>query len=365
MKKRLAPQPRRAVAHLRGYESTSRLELAQIPDQPFLLQVVAIFPDRNHWTIQPEEGPVSARSDTYRLGGRLYAHRAAEKKSRELTGAEREAQLLRMEFRRALFLWPNGFAWEHAKDGAPQAVTTVHAPTPTGTKEVGTLRVDLDDAGRPTRIHSKGGKGSKERTLVVHAWREQGDRQWPHELELIQGGKTVWKETVTKITTKLSFLDKHFLPFDRRPGARRDGEVEPVHQTILPEAIRRVFPLPADTTWEAAQKEFAALLAQARKDLAPSGLEVEGAPTFRIDDRGRPQAAVLSLVYPPPPEPPDGWARVERSWGLLHVLPSITGVTAGEVQVLREALPPGYTAGTPYVRLWAEDRVQVTLPFAE
>ncbi len=362
----LAPGPLRAIAHVKGFLTRSVLAIDALPDRPFELRVLYLFPDRSRWTIQPVEGRAVERADTYRFGGHAWRHSAREGRSVELEGAARDAQLLRMELRRAVFLWPDGFDWKEVEAPAPEAGPSrsaeVFCPAPEKPRRVGALRATLDAEGRPLEVTVEGPEGTKRRTLRVLGWQTKGKRSWPRELELVENGTRTWKETVNSVETQVTFLDRYFVPLDRRPDDPELALEARILAQDLREMVVRTHDLPEETTWEQATARFEALRAAAADELGERGLAPSGVPAFGLDAAGRPRTVLLTLADPLPETVPPGWTALARRPGRILVVKTLTLVGAAALARLRTGLPPGLRAGEPYVRLWGEDRIQITLP---
>ena len=362
----LAPGTPEAIAHVGGFLASSRLLLDRAPTQPHALNVVYLFPGRAHWSIWPERGRKVERADTFQFGGHAWSQ-AAGQGSIALEGAGKDAQLLRMELRRAAFLWPDGFAWSEpeAVEGTTARTVTADVPIPDagGPRVIGSLRATLDAEGRALRIESLGPPGSKRRLLEIVSWQRLGERQWPLALELHENGRRVWRETVTRISTRVLFLDRAFLPVDRRGGPMAGPE--PVRSLDLTPDVLQLHPLAEGASWDEALARFATLRQTAGVGLRELGLGVEEYPTFLLDWDGNPTHVVLSLSEPLPGTIPEGWTGYGRRPALLQVLSSREDVDAMRLFQLQGQVPAGRKPTVPYVKFWSENRFQLTLPLEE
>jgi len=345
---------RAPVAGLRGFVSTSTLVYHEAPDLPHRLVAIYVFPDRAVWRIELVSAEPGQRTITYRSGDTCWELPAGSGDSVRTVGDELDATLRRMELRRALTLWPDGFEWT----GAGEVRRCELGRT-------GALEARLGASGRPVRMTSFDREGAEVESLTEITWAETRGRWFPASLELAHAGVPIWSERVESVQTSLQFLDYTFRPPDRRPG------LEPalahlgraVHVDLREASVVR-FALPEASGWPAAFERAAALRETAAGRARELGRELEPRPSFEVES-GRP-CAVSFLVDGPPLAPlPAGFDRREE-------VPAIAVIARGGAsleklaQALAGEVPAGAEAGRIQVRADPEQGFggpfQVVLP---
>ena len=215
------PPPRQSIAGLQGFDCVSTVVFPEAPDRSRRLRATYAFPDRVRWQWTRGGEDRGDHEVRYRYGESLYLLREGARHSDECSGAEREEMRLAMELRRALVLYPDGFAWKEAK---------------------GERKADLGEAGalyarpssasdpRPVEMRAATRDGRTVETYQGILWRESGGRSWPTGLELWRAGQLVGRETIESIDTEGRVIDAFFLPVDRRTGDRSAGTTMPVEE---------------------------------------------------------------------------------------------------------------------------------------
>lgn len=356
--------PVRPVANTAGFHAKTRLVLTAEPEEPRLLETIYVFPDRARWTTRWEKDR-ARRETTFRYGVELWRVPPRTKASIALEGKRRDGELVRGELRRAAFFWPDGFAWSEAAPGGSDAARVVTAPVlrshDEGATRIGTLRACLDETGRPQRIDAVGTGAMVGETVVIEGWREVQGRSWPEKCAWHRGGRRVAAESLESVERRVEFLDKVFLPIDRR------AEVHPTVQAKvltreLPPVVVRIHPLPGGIEWEKAIERFHELREAAEGTLEATGARVDAFATFGLDLHGRPVEVILRLEREPA-EVPAGWTKREARHVKLIMLGGLSAVDRLRVGLLLRDLPRGTRPERPYVRIWGNRRVQIALPY--
>jgi hypothetical protein len=281
--------------------------------------------------------------------------------------AARDDLVRRMELRRALLLWPDGFAWEPT---VGTAVEPAAAGPTTGTElrhaplgPLGRLEAELGDDGRPLRMRSRDAAGRLRETYTELAWsppsspagRAAGGRAVPAALALEVEGVTVWRETFTEVATRAEFLDLQFVPPDRPafrpelPTRRRVG-LPRLEQQLPARTVRRA-PLQGGPELPAALEQAAELWRAAHAH-PPAGHALAAEVELELSPAGAPQAVLLALVEgDPAAEPPAGWTRAPahavRAAYLDTLPPEPRATLAAMLEELETGLPAGREAGAP------------------
>jgi hypothetical protein len=358
----LAPAPQRAaaeepaprladrapVAGMQALLCVSTLVYEGHPDLPHELFALYAFPDRAKWQRSLVGSTLDERVIDYRSGDACWRIERGRSTAERLEGRERDLQVLRMELRRALLLWPDGFAWSRAAGIARVELGAL-----------GHLEAALGPDGAPARLASFDAAGAPCEAFDEIAWQELLGRRFPKSVRLSAGGAPVWRETFEQVSTGVRVLDHCFLPADSKPelpssGVRREGGAG-VELALAPRTVLRV-PLEAELEWPAVLARAADLRRGARSTLAEG---VALAPGFEIEltPGGRPVAVLLSLARPPgaPGELPEGWLALPGERVLearLGAFPTAgAGGVAGVVALLSAELPRA-AAGPP--RAWLD-----------
>lgn len=302
--------PRSTIDGTGAIEAVADLVYAAAPGRTHSLRVSYAFPDRArlYMSVGGPEG-VGERRLRYRSGGAIYALDPRQQQSVEYKAEDRDTLLLSFETRRALYLWPNGFAWtgEGRERDAPLPAAA------SGGASLGKLHATLDAAGRPTRIDSydaRNGSGESLRSIV---WREVGGRFVPasHELWLADG--PVWTETLVSLDRGVRLLDAFFLPPDRRakPPAGVQTLDLPAHRVLR-------IALPKGTTLEQATARWRQERDNRAEELRGLGTKLENRVTVEVDGELRPTHLLLRLAQPPV-QPAPQWTNIEERPGYAQV----------------------------------------------
>lgn len=349
-----APGPRVAVAGLPGFQIVSRLDFGP---QQNRLTAVYVFPDRARWHFENYSAEQSEHLFLYRQGESVL-QLASGSPSQAVEGKERDLVLLQMELRRAVMLWPDGFAWQEA-EGVRTAI--VHGDSCCRELPIGTLVAELID-GRPRRIQARDAEGCSLESLEIRAWEERNGRSWPRSLVMeAEGGGFL--ETVESIETRLHYLELSFVPPDRRPVPGQGKSVAVLAQDLVPMTYC-AHKLPQDITWEQA-------LAQARLWIAETeaagtaGRAVDPVPTIELSSAARPQRCLVRLVAAVQPAPEGYETQAERP-GFLLPLQQLSELDSAALARLQRAVPANERAGPAYVRIHARPNlpIEVVLPLA-
>ena len=325
------PAAREKIAGIAGFVAESRVVMPQRPDWPHRFDSYYAFPDRVRWWLSPEGSLApGARRLVYRYGEQAHLLDAGQADSEELLGAERFDLFLRMELRRALFLWPDGFDWTTSERSAQADL----GPT-------GRLVVTLDEQGRPTSLSSLDREDRPVETLHTITWREQDGRQWPATLRLRGDQGEVWTEEILSVRTSPRYLDSFFLPPDRREF-KGDERVDDVllQGVDLPARVERRFELSERGEWRQVIEGCAPLVEAALESLGSDGPGIESAYYFELDDEARPLALILRLAageLEPGTSPPEGWQRRESLPALSLQVRSLSWIKQERLVALRAA----------------------------
>lgn len=315
--------PRRAIAGLAGFQIDSRVVFDSEPEKPHTLSATFLFPERVRLRMALEHGDAAERVLAYRCGSRGFFIGPRESASRELLGTERGALVLQTELRRALFLWPDGFAW--AGSGSERRADL---------GALGSLRAELDGAGRPSAMHSIDASAAAVETLRGIAWKPRGARQFPSHFELWAGGERIWVEDVDKLETALDYIDAFFLPPDRRGPA--DPERARLRPIDAPGGFECRIALPGSPppTWTSA---FAAAQ-EARASWAGRGLTTLEGDWIEVDASAAPMAVILRASAVEPALAADwSWRDECPAWELS--LAAAAAIDAAALELLLRAAP--------------------------
>ncbi len=329
--------PRRAVAGVAGFQSTSTVVFEQDPATPHTLEATYIFPERARWYFAPVAAQAGERQIIYRCADLLFQLAPLESTSTAIVKAPDndiyQQNCWALELRRALFLWPDGFAWEGV-DGEALAVSEC------GVK----FRAKLGLDGRPTALFLDGQENVRE-TYRDIVWREQGGRWWPATLDLFLEGQRVWKEHVEALKTQVNLLDLFFVPPDQRVKLPTSA----LQHVDMAASSRVRFALPEHADWNAAASAWSTAVARF------TGPDAKGWPLapgawVELDLTGAPRAVLVGFTATANVAPPEGLVAIgEHSAVLLGASGSTVDFGAG-LKALLAAVPPGTTAGVPYAR---------------
>ena len=352
------PEPvlaeRAAVAGLRGFSSISRLVYHGAPDTPHRLVAFYVFPDRAVWRIGLEEDRPGQLTVSYRSGDACWEIGPGRSASVRFAGAERDAMVRRMELRRALTLWPDGFAW--TGDGPLRRCEL---------GPYGSLDLRLGPDGRPRRMTSFDRDGEEVESLTEIGWREVRGRWFPASLELALDGTPIWSEEISSVQTSLQFLDCSFRPPDRRPVLEpKLGHLGTAEHIDLRAASLLRTELPEGTDWAAAFERAIALRGGAAARARELERELEPRANFEVE--GRRPVAIAFVFEGPALEPPPGGVSQRAE------APAVTVYARGGTSLdaiaraLRREVPAGARPGRARVRIdpdrGFEGSFQVILP---
>ena len=353
------------IAGLRGLTIISTLSFDAAPDLPHNFETNYIFPARARWWMSFEDEQNGYRRAEYRYGDRVFVYGQGSSKSEELTELNQTDALRRMELRRALFLYPDGFEWK-VEAGVGRAELLPLADE----SSVGSLYVDLDAEGRPKRMRVITPENQEQESLVVDSWSAkpevETERQWPKSMRLVVGEQGIWSETVQKVDPGRRYIDSFFIPADRRAGASRELGADTnseVRQIDLPVFAYRQVELPADTSWSQALELGQEFLDRENRPGSALAGRLDDDVRFEIDARGRPTFAVLHLKKTSPL--PKGWKLTEARSGLMIVLDEFAELGSARIGALLRAIPVGSRPTPAYARTVGQPgslRVQVLLP---
>jgi hypothetical protein len=335
-------EARAPIAGLAGIRSTSTLTYAEAPERPHELESTYLFPDRGRWQVV-DESARSGRQIVYRAGREFFVLEPASTRSIRIDPQEHSvdwsANLRAFELRRALLLWPDGFAW--SGEGAVRSAKI----------ECGSLEATLGSDGRPERIAIQAPDVPAEGYAAIR-WSEQRGRWWPSSMEFVLDGARVWSETVRSVDTQVHLLDLYFVPPDRRPAPlAQSAMLRQVIHGDVPSGLRKRVALASGASWPDVEKRWPVEVSAARA----AGLDVEPGAWIELDTEGRPIALVLHVL--------DGGARTrgkgdppagtELAAEQPAVLAGLNGVDVdlGEaLRTLRGSVPEGTLAGEAYAR---------------
>ena len=331
--------PRTTIDGAQALESVSELVYASAPGRTHSLRVSYAFPDRArlYMSVGGPEG-IGERRLRYRMGARIYAQEARQPQSVEYKLEDRDTLILSLEARRALYLWPSGFAWQ-GNEREREAV--LPALTPEG-PALGRLRITLDKDGRPARLDSIDAKDMSVESLRAIVWRERNGRWLPVSHDLYVADAKVWSETLVSLSRDVRLLDAFFLPPDRRPAPPQG-----VQTLDLPAHRMKRVALPKDTSFAQVAELWRAERAAATEELTALGTTLENRVTVEVDAQLRPTHLLLRLATPPNSEA-KAWVAIEERVGyasLTKEWPTDPAV----LQKLKEACSEAPLAA-PYVR---------------
>jgi hypothetical protein len=296
--------PRRAIAGIAGFQTSSRIVYDSEPLKPHMLSATYLFPDRVRLLLSLDQGTIVDRVLYYRFGdqGFFIDQRTAD--SRELVGAELLELRLQTELRRALFLWPDGFSWREEGN-----VRTAELA------DIGRLVAQLDAEGLPNSMKSFDLAAAPAESLDAISWQKIGERHFPRQFDLSSGGARIAKEDVLEVETAVNYLDAYFLPPDRRTAQTPSSPPPTVEAIDLPASwvFRAELEAAARPTLETA----CAVADDARSSWMSLGVRVLDETILELDSGARPTAALLHAEIAGT-SIPDGWSLREGcpAWSL-------------------------------------------------
>ncbi len=349
----LAPQelpqaaPRRGVEGIGGLQVVSRVRFEENPlaDEEIpehVLETVYAFPDRVRWRLHAKDADAMARELYFRFGESAWRLPERERSSVPYEDAERDAVILQMELRRATLHYPHGFAWESRSP--TERVAIVRRSAPEDRPIVGRLVAEFEDDVLQ-RVRSFDRDGDEQDALEVLSTQVLEQQAWPRELRLFHGGRPVWTETITTLSTRAHYLDRFFQPPDRRTGSMTVVGGRQILQVALVPTTTRRRPLPEGTDWTQALALAATWTEEAAREHA-----LDPVPTFELDGEARPRSVLLRLRTARA-DPPEGW---ETRWdrpGLGVLFGPLSDLDEPFLTLLRRTAPEDQRGGTPYCRV--------------
>ncbi len=354
--------PRRAIAGLRGLRVRATVHFPGDTAAAHDLDYTTVFPDRARLWLGLRGDDGLHRRIFYRYGEQAYQIPDQSKQSLDIAdeGPEAQAWILReLALRNALFLFPDGLAWEPRADGDgnPQEHAQGRAWQAPLDGGLGRLEAETDAAGQLVLMRSIGADGTPWSTLKVTAHRDAFERSWPARIERSEpDGRVSWLETVVDLDVRVYAIDDFFRPPDRRAeSAPRPGR-EPWPQDLEP-AVERRLPFEANSLARALERSED--LRAAAGDALPEGFALAPDRILELDPSGLPIAVMLRLAGPTARDAPwpDGWSLRAEQAGLTlgGIEPPLEPALAGGLRERFLAhVPPGASAGTWHVRLDAD-----------
>lgn len=352
-------KPKNTITAQRGLTINSTVTFVTDPKRPHKQQVSYLPPERARWFLQAPPTSVKGvkrpgpRTLRYRQAGLVYSLAANSGESEIVVGREREETILRLELRRAVFLWPDGFAWTENEVGRHWA----------SLGERGSLEARLGEAGQPLRMEVLSPAGLPLEAMEEINWGREGDLLQPTGFNLVADGRVVWKERVDGVQRSVRFLKSYFLPPDRRRTASTQVVVQETpgeaRAILLPKRCEREYPLPANISWQQAVVRAGELAAAEAERLKPLGLAPDGSLRMRLDAAGQP-LTVLLILNGSLDAPPENWLERPAQAALSTTLRKAAALSTDTVKGLRTAAveylasrgrPPAGAAGPLYGRL--------------
>ena len=362
----LPPGPIQGIAGIGGIQLESTIRFVKDPtaeEEPavHVLEATYLFPDRARWRLHAIGVDAMAREFVFRFGEQAWKVPDGRHSSIVLTQSDRDVTLLQMELRRAVFHYPNGFAWSGSN---PERPTAVVRRSSSGERPViGSLEATVED-GSLVRISALDQAGRAIESLEVSTWQAVGEARWPRDLVLTQDGQVVWHETVRAVSTRAHYLDRFFQPPDTRRGGTMLVQGRLVREIPLSPITYRLRELPPATPWEEALDRAREWIALAGKEL--QGHPIDPVPCFELDDTGAPLRCVVRFEKAIS-EAPEGWTTRWDTPGLGLVLDRLEDLDGSVLALLRRSVSPAERNGTPYCRVHepgAAARVELYLPIA-
>ncbi len=306
--------PRRAIAGIPGFQTSSRVVFRSEPDKPHVLSATYLFPERVRLRLALEADQQVDRVLVYRAGSQGYLVEERSASSRALSAEEMDLLVLQTELRRALFLWPDGFEW---RGDGPQRGADVAGR--------GKLMAQLGDDGRPRSMGSFDADGSAVESIEAITWSARGARYFPRSFDLFAQSEAVWSEEVVAVETALDFVDAFFLPPDRR------GAGQPAPTVIEPmELEARDMPQRWELRIELGAAGDSSACDTARALWRGRGIELLEESILELDRQARPVACRFCAPSAAS-SPGDGWTL--RSEGPAWSL-TMTGSSAPDAALL-------------------------------
>lgn len=331
-------EPRVRVAGIDTLRMSSRVRFTAPGAAPHSLEVVFAFPARARVVLRPDGGEISGRVRRYRRGTALFGTGYFEDQSTRFEGARRADELLALEARLAVMLWPESHPW--LREGEEHRAVI---------PDVGVLVADLlpgePDGGRPRRVRALRPDGTLVESLEVTGWRAEEatarPRVWPTGLRLVVDGQVVWVESIVSVESWGRIADESFVPPDlrERPSAARDA-VRAVD--VLGGVVRDLALLDEHGRAHSladAMVHAAALTEAARRSEPPLSADI----TVVLDHELAPRAVRLRLVSEPAKLPP-GWRYEAPAPAWVYLLDDLGEVVPERLMELRRSTPPDLAA---------------------
>jgi hypothetical protein len=334
------PPPRERVGPFSGLLAVSEFEA---DGRTWELEIGYGFPERARHRVSPKGARSTARRLTFRYGAALWSVAPGDAHSQAVLAANRDPILRQLELRRALLVWPHGFAWKGA--GAER-----FAELGEFGEQVVLVRAVLDpDSGRPHTLEALDDAGILLESITEVTWMEPdaAGLLWPASLTLRDGGQVLWRERVSSVTPA-RLLDRYFQPTDRREGS--GTPTRQYREFLLPEAVGKRVALEQGLTLDAAlirADEWIAGAARTEQD--PDTVLRD--PVLLLDRSGRPTAVWIQRSSPPAPE---GWEvrPSGEALGLFLASPRALG-PRDSTDLLKAVLAKGRAPGTLFLRIQA------------
>jgi hypothetical protein len=330
------PAARAPIAGISGFDSLSKVRYVSAPETVHDLKVTCAFPERSRWMISATIAGSPVREISYQYGDAVYRIPAGTGASQVCQGEERRATLLRMELRRALMLYPDGFPWKADPGAKPDSVECV------------------DREGKPIDAY---------RSIT---WKATAGRSWPSAMEMWHQGERIWTETVESVDTAARFVDAFFVPPDLREGSTRQAVGGAIRTLDVPATCVLRTAIAEGTSWDMAVRDLEARRAACLKRLGAGDAALEAVSTFDISEKGEPVASVLRMAAIPD-TPPEGFAKEPARKGVALAVEALDRIDAQRIAELRRSLPKEAVAGRPYVRFEGSAeglrRVVLVVPF--
>jgi len=359
LEKPRAPATRKPIGGIAGFESVSKLAYHGTPDRPHQLRTTYVFPERVRWQISKPAGETPQRVLHYRYGDAVFRMSPGVSSSEVCSAEDRTKWLLQMELRRALMLFPEGFAWKG--DGLERRAEM---------EGLGSLiaRFTSESESMPVEIGNAGTDGRAIDAFRSIRWKESRGRRWPASVELWHEGELAWTETVESVDVQAQYVDSFFLPPDRRDLSTAEPLPESVGELDLPASCFLRIDLQKGAQWEDACAELLLQRAEWSKRLSGPDQELDANETIEISKDGDPVAILLRLKKVPE-SPPAGFTTVPARHALACRVSGTRAARAERLADLKRALPHGSAEGTAYVRFEcgasSPGRFLVVLPYSK
>ncbi len=343
-----------------------RFEGEDTPSHEFTF--IALAQDRARIELRRLEQPFSTRRLHYISGEQGFVVEAGRSSSAPLSAPEKLDLDRQVALRRAVYLWPDGFAWIFANETATCDLGAI-----------GRLEAKLE-TGRLREATAFDATGVAREGLHIKERFQSRGREWPRVAEVTAGGQRLWIEMVSSVETELHYLDLFFVPPDRRtqPPSVAAGTSESAGEILRildtpPRWIRR-HKLTAVGP-EAVRAQVVSLHTKESQAAAEHGLVLENFAALLLDERGVPIELELRAKREPSADPIEGWeCTSERSaitlistalidWSGAGVRERLARLAAKLPKDAR-SLPAYWVApASSFAVAAAPARIQLVLPF--